>query len=134
MRTTGESRFWKDKNKMDEDLWRLLLTAYRQGATADFLWSRDDAEGAWGPVWTIPPCSPDAARRVARQFARVRPRQIQHARRALVYRSGSPRKSAVVIVTVLPIRLQTVRSLADGERLEARYLEDEVLRVFAAIF
>ena len=110
---------------MDEETWASVLAAYRQGVAADFLWvaTHEDGERQWGVLWTIPPCSPGAAKQATQQFARMRARRLRHARCAVLRRKpgenglGDDRRM-VVIVTVLPGPVQEIRCLISGRRLQ----------------
>ena len=117
---------------MDEAMWESILAAYRNGATADFLWMSADPTGdAWGPIWTMPPGSVAAAERAALQIARMRARRLRHARCAQL---RQPRQDVtiVVVVTILPDRVQQIRAMATGEWYETPWLEDEILALLRA--
>jgi hypothetical protein len=114
--------------KLDE-----ALAAYRGGLRADILQAKTD--GKWGPIWTIPPCSPVAMERAGRQFARSRAQAVRHSRRAHLRRPSAPSETVnVVVITEFPGREQSV-TIFDGVPLRLNvYLEDEALAALAAAF
>jgi len=85
-----------------------ILTAYRNGLTADMLQAQVDGE--WGGYWTLPPCSPDFSGRAARQFGRSRAQSLRHFRRAILTKHGQESRQ-VVVITELPSREQSVYCL-----------------------
>jgi hypothetical protein len=100
-----------------------VIRAYRQGATADFLQAR--IRGQWGPLWTVPSCSPTALERAGRQFTRSRAEAVRIYRRARLRSRGGLVRD-VAILTTLPERIQHVRDLAGGV-VVVNYLTDDVL-------
>jgi hypothetical protein len=110
-------------NKMPNE-YKDVIAAYRRGAKADFLQAK--IRGQWGPLWTVPSCSPNALDRAGRQFARCRAESVRHYRRA-VLRRGSGSACDVVILTVLPGRLQHVREVTDGAVVVVDFLADDAL-------
>ncbi len=109
---------------MTETDWPSILAAYRRGATADIL--RVKVGGKWGPVWTVPPCSPEGMEHAGRQFVRSRAESIRLYRRARL-RSGGGLIQDVVILTTLPERTQHIRDLAVGAIVVVNYLADDML-------
>jgi len=110
---------------MNRDGLEEILKAYRQGATADIL--QQDINGEWGPIWTIPPCSPEAVERAGRQFIRSHALRIRYTRRARINSSDKTVVEAV-LVTVLPERTQIVLRLDNGSHHPVqRYLRDNCL-------
>jgi hypothetical protein len=98
-----------------------FLTAYRQGATADFIqpWQNE----RWGTLWTIPPCDPAAAERAGRQMARMGATKIRWIRRARLRDARGTIDT--VILTEFPARQQRVITIDSGALLEIGFhLED----------
>lgn len=85
-----------------------ILTAYRNGLTADMLQAQ--IAGEWSEYWTIPPCSPDLAGQAAQQFMRSRAQTLQHTRRAILAIHGQQERQ-VVVATLLPSKEQVVYCL-----------------------
>ncbi len=114
--------------KLDE-----ALAAYRGGLSADIVQAKTDGE--WGPIWTIPPCSPVAMERVGRQFTRSRAEAVRHTRRArLRHPSVSSAAVEVMIATELPGKEQSVTTF-DGVVLQVdAFLEDHALVALAEAF
>ncbi len=107
--------------KLDE-----ALAAYRGGLKADILQAKTDGE--WGPIWTIPPCSPVAMERAGRQFTRSRAQAVRHIRRARLSHTASSSAVDVVVMTDLPQRVQAVARIEDAIALRVNiYLEDDAL-------
>ena len=114
--------------KLDE-----ALAAYRGGLSADMLQARID--GAWGPIWTIPPCSPVAAERAGRQFTRSRAEAIRYVRRAQLRRSSAASAAvAVMITTELPSRMQSVTTFEGVVLRVDSFLEDPTLVALVEAF
>ena len=102
-----------------------FLKAYRQGATADMI--QGASNGNWGPIWTFPSCDPAAAERASRQMARSHAEAVRHVRRARL-RIADGTSIEVMIVTILPERLQVVLELETGMRIKIAYLEDKAMQ------
>lgn len=112
--------------KLDE-----ALAAYRGGIRADIL--QAEIDGKWGPIWTIPPCSPVAIERAGRQFTRCRVQKLRHFRHARL--RGPSSCTDVIVMTELPSRQQDVARVKDGVTLQVRtFLEDEALSALKASF
>lgn len=105
-----------------------MLKAYRRGLAADMVQFRD-ATGGWGVIWTVPPNSPDALERAARQMVRCRAVRVRHVRRGRL----TPRDSQaldVIIVTEAPPVIQVARCLTSSRVVAVdHFLADHGLRV-----
>ena len=112
--------------------WPRIITAYRNGLTADLLQAEFQREQ--GVIWTVPPCSPEALERAGRQFLRSRARRILHVRRAVLRRRDQD-DQAVVVATELPGRRQDVRDLNTMEQIVLqRFLSDAALNALQEAF
>ena len=112
--------------------WDKIIAAYKNGLAAEMLQAQIKDE--WGVIWTIPPCSPDAAERVGRQFSRSRAQALRHIRRAILRRAGRS-DQAVVIATELPAQRQQVRDLESGAEIILRhFLRDDALSALEESF
>lgn len=117
---------------MNEEEWARLLTAYRRGLAADIL-QFQDAAGAWGVLWTVPPCSPTALERAARQVARCRPFRVRHVRRGRLTRQIGESIDVVIVTEAFPV-IQTARCLQAGRLLQIGALvSDQGLDALMAI-
>ena len=114
--------------KLDE-----ALAAYRGGLSADIVQVKTD--GRWGPIWTIPPCSPMAMERAGRQFTRSRAEAIRHVRRARLCRSSAMSAAVeVMIATELPSKMQSVTTFGGVVLQVDSFLEDPTLAALAEAF
>jgi hypothetical protein len=112
---------------MTEEEWTRLLAAYRRGLAADIIQFQDSA-GVWGVIWTVPPCSPAALERAARQAARCRVVRVRHIRRARLVLRGGPAVEVVVVTEAMPV-IQVVRDLSNSRPvLVGQLLQDDGLR------
>lgn len=117
------------------------LAAYRNGLNADIVLAK--INGTWeGPIWTVPPCDPDAMERMGRQCTRCRAQAVQHTCHARLHRPSSSSTESVsssaavdvVILTEIPSRSQIVIGF-DGVVLRVEmYLEDASLQALTASF
>jgi hypothetical protein len=99
-----------------------FLTAYRQGATADFIqpWQ----SGKWGSLWTFAPCDPTAAERVGHQMARMGATEVRWIRRGRLRNVQG--MVEVMILTEFPALKQAVVAVKDHQQLNIeRFLTDE---------
>ena len=112
--------------------WPRIITAYRNGLTADLLQAEFQREQ--GVIWTVPPCSPEALERAGQQFSRSRAARILHIRRAVLRGRDRP-DQAVVVATELPAHRQQVRDLVTAEEIVLRrLLSDAALAALEAAF
>ena len=110
-----------------------LIQAYRHGLKADVL--QEKQQGQWGPLWTIPPCSPTAMERAGQQLTRSRCSHVRHYRRAMLRMQMLIEPMLVMIETELPTRQQRVSDIETG--IEVRvpiYLEDTALAALETAF
>ena len=120
------------KHIMERIDWENIITAYRNGLTADLLQAEFQREQ--GVIWTVPPCSPEALERAGRQFSRSRAARILHIRRAVLRGRDRP-DQAVVVATELPAHRQQVRDLVTAEEIVLRrLLSDAALAALEAAF
>jgi hypothetical protein len=109
-----------------------FLTAYRQGAMADFI--QPQQNGRWGSLWTFPPCDPAAAERAGRQMARMGATNIRWIRRARLRDRMGGSYDALVALT-LPNEQQDVIILSTGKVMSVdSLLIDESFSLLKAAF
>lgn len=112
---------------MNEEEWGRVLAAYRRGLAADMI-QLQDAAGAWGVVWTIPPCSPAAMEQTARLAVRCRAARGRHIRRARLWPRGDAAVDVVVVTEALPV-FQVVRDIhVSRSVVVGELLQDDGLR------
>ena len=109
-----------------------IIAAYRRDLAADVM--QIQVGGEWGPYWTIPPYSPSAMERAARQANRSRAARLRHWRRARLTNPNG-QSGLFVVLTVLPEREQSVFSMKTGKSVVVRqFLADESLKVLMENF
>ncbi len=112
---------------MTKDELARVLAAYRRGLAADMIQFQDTA-GTWGVIWTVPPCSPAALQRAARQAARCRAARVRHIRRARLACCGGLNIEVVVVTEALPV-IQVVRDISNSRLITVgQLLQDDGVR------
>ena len=108
----------------------VALVKFFQHSRYDMIQARTDS--GWGHAWTFAPCDVRAAEQAGRMMRRLGARQVRHSRRARLRGVGEGVVEALV-VTVLPVRDQTVLHLEDGSRRSVScLLSDECLEALEA--
>ncbi len=90
----------------------------------------------WGPIFTFSPCDVRAAQKAGQMMARMQqgePLRVRHARRARLRDRHRHADTYVVVLTILPGRVQEVISIEDAVMLRVNvYLQDDALAALEA--
>ena len=115
-----------------DDEFSSVMTAYRNGFTADFLQAKYSEK--WTTYWTIPSCSPAGLEKAGRQFTFSRAQALRHFRRANLTRQGVESRR-VMICTEMPTMKQAVYCLDSFRHIPfKRFLSDEALQALTESF
>jgi len=118
---------------MQNDNHDIIVEAFRGGLTTDMLQGK--ADGRWGPLWTLPPCSPAAMEKAGKQLTRSRSSHVRHYRRAMLNMRMLMEPMLVMVETEFPGRRQRVSDIETGIEVKVPvYLEDAALSALEAAF